>query len=675
MSNAWSYDEWQRQLETDFITSVSSDSTISFFVDSDELRKLYGAAQVDPAESLTRAVASQLELGSESNLFVRLRRRLARWKLDSSPSAPPVLPLLVLSVLAATELQWDTQVASNAYYPRLAELFARVGVRVELAHLRHSFDDVPLMWEVVDQWVEGNPDVVARLSLRNHPYYRRIGYSLSQAVIRGSDRARLTSFFDAIDLDPTQMPDPDHLLRALQLWTTRERGFTKRFVVTVHSETAGQMIVPTLMQLASAWDGRVLATNGRRWLPIRLSLDLEEWSAGWVIRAQEGLKEDRLELENGARVDISWPEYGPLYELDGDMPSVSKTIANRFKAAGHESLALHSPKSVHVLGYDDRAACWVECGGVEPYEEHVLVVAKSRQREVEQILHAGAERGSRIVNQRPDAPLIPQWVIYRDVVFADSDAFSRAIDGKDRTLTNDLRPDHAPVPRLANGLPLKISLAGRHHYLQGGEPDLVLPMGEKSRTVAVSLDGSSQTFRTSDFPIPLRATEPLPVGRHVLEIEGRRLEFHIHAGMPELGRAGAIRDESELRSWTDELRTPVKATPRSLPRGGHAEMWTIDYTGVASRVVVPEIPAWLAESGLPTPRRFEPKTCERDVWFIRVSGNSVLGVTRIGTRSPDFRELDPKSHHLWTLILRTQTGSADPLMTNYLRAWKKWSSR
>ncbi|UNQ41320.1 hypothetical protein MPC38_08780 [Prescottella equi] len=671
--NVWSYDDWQRRLESSFLVSAGTSPTISFFVDSAELIKLYGAEQEDPATSLIRAVASQLALNKAFDLFARLKLRMARWRLDDQSSAPPVLPLLALSVLAATELHWETTLPANAYYQPVAELLARAGVRVETKHLASSFEDVPSMWEAVARWVEANPEIVGTIVLRKHKQYTRIGYSLSQAVIRGSDRARLTSFFDAIDLEADDIPEPEHMLRALRLWTARDRGFTTRFMVALLQDEAESLILPTVMQLARAWDGRVIATNGRRWLPVRLSIDLDEWAVSWAIRTESELKADTLTLDDGSRVDISWPEYGPLYDVGGEMPPVASTISQPFKAVGDVSVARYSPKLVHVLAYDDRAARWVERSGIDPYETHLLVVAQARSQAVEQILRRGAERGWAIVKQRPEASLLPNWIIYRDVVFANGEAFKQAIAGTDISLTNAIRPDYSPVPRLANGLRLSIPLSGRHHYLQGGEPDLILPMEDSPRDVKVSLNGVAQAFRTSDFPIPLRATEPLPPGQHVLETEGRRLQFFVHSRMPGLGKAGPTRERDAGTAWTDDVDTAGSIDLRTLPRGGRSFIWKLDDEGRARRVLEPEVPVWIASAGLPAPRRFSPDLSARDVWLVRVSGENLLGIERVGCSPPSFGELDYDSKQVWALVARRQDPVDDDLLLDYLAAWRKWS--
>ncbi|MDI9979351.1 hypothetical protein [Rhodococcus sp. IEGM 1307] len=676
MEDRWTYDEWQEHLADAYLSPAKCRGPITLFADDGELRRRFDAAQSDPVRSLSRAVVSAFNFRKPDELFESIRLKTMSWRKGARITPPPTLPLLALSVLAATRMKWDAKFSPNAYYPRFVELVEQGGQSVDAGQLKSSFDDVPAMWEGLVNWVDEQPGDFGPLTARNHNQFTQIGYSLSQAVIRGSDRARMTSFFEAIELDSDAVPSAVQLLRALRLWCTRDRGFTRGFSKVLDSQLAEDLIVPSLMGMATTWDGNVLATGGRRWMPFLLTVDLDAWECTWELGTRKELQSDTLTFSDGTVVDIAWPDYGDLYTLSAPLPTVAGSIRERFTAEGNNAFALHKPKEIYVLANDPRAGKWVEVQGIEPYAEHVLVVAASRKAEVETILRAGAERGWAPVLQRHENALIPRLLIYRNVVFSDQEAFESVIGALDPSLTNQLRPDHPPVPRLVNGLRLPVPLARNNHYIAGGEPDLLLPVGTEPRHVDASLDGvvQAERLRTSDFPIKLRAKVPLTPGRYELVVDGHRLVFHICAGTPEIGEVLANRELADLEPWTDSVTADAPSSPTLVAPGGRTEVWTIDFTGHAERVEDPDTPEWLAESGLAPPYRYEPRLSARDVWIVRVLGQHVRSIDRVALHTPNFRDLNRESKALWALIERSGLGESDFFLALYLKAWTKWGS-
>lgn len=669
MSSRWTYLEWQAQLAKRYLTPGPVPAPITLFIDREELDRSFGADQEDPALSLTRAVVSKLDFRRPSQLFGQLLTE-GRGEQASQLEPPPYLPLLALTVLAASEMGGNNEFSPNAYYARLDDLLTAANTTVDTKHVQASFDVVQRMWEELASWVSSQP-ALGVLTARNHRHFTKIGYSTSQALIRRSDRARLTSFFAAIDLRADAVPNEEQMLSALRFWCARDRGFSRPFVKAINDHDPDGQVLPVLMQTARTWDGNVVSASGRRWLPILLALDLVEWTASWQIRWRQGLPEDLLEFTDGSVVLISEPDYGDLFDLAGSSPPVGHSVGTRFKATGETSVAMHKPKDVYVLVEDPRAAMWIEAQGLEPAEEHLLVVTPSRKAEVETFLRAAAG-----INPHERLPmswlgienkLVPGWLIYRDCVFS-KNALENAIAAMGRSLISELRPDHPPIPRLVNGLKLPVPFGRSDNYISGGEPDLLLPVGDEPRSVSACLDGECNQLVTSDFPIKLRANQLLAPGKHRLTVDGHVLVFHICEGVPNFGVAPAR--EPAMTPWTARVDRDAVAEPGLIARSRHTKVWAVDFRGHAERVEEPVAPRWLEECGLGPPLSYQPALGSDVVFLVKVLRQQVLGIVPVSAQPPEFHHLDEDSVALWKLIdLSGPSVRCTSSIADYIAAW------
>lgn len=677
MSSSWTYLEWQAQLTNLHLAPVPGRAPITLFIDREELDRSFSNDQDNPGRSLTRAVVSKLDFGRPCNPFKALLLMGARWRQESQPGPPPYLPMLALTVLAASEMGGNNEFSPNAYYARLDHLFTAAGHGVDIRQVRAHFDAVPRMWEELARWV-ASQSALGPLTARNHRSFTNIGYSTSQALIRRSDRARLTSFFAAIDLRPDAVPSGKQMLGALRLWCSRDRGFSRPLVRAVMDEDPDGQVLPVLMQTARAWDGNVISASGKRWLPILLAVDLAEWTASWQIRWREGLPADSLVADDGIMVGLSEPDYGDLFELTGSFPPIGQSIGTRFKATGEACLAMHKAKDVYVLAEDPRASMWIEAQGLEPDEEHLLVVAPARRAEVEAFLKAAA--GIHSNNRLPmswlgtDNTLIPGWLVYRDCAFS-KDELNRAIAAGGRSLISELRADHPPIPRLVNGLKLPVPFGRSNTYMTGGEPDLLLPVGAEPRFVMASLDGSSSRLRpTDDFAIKLRAKQALAPGEHRLTVDGHALVFHVSAATPDFGPALPPNDPA-MTPWSSEMESTPATGPTLIARGRCTELWAVDFSGHAERLEEPSAPLWMEEVGLGPPLSYQPTLWAEVVFLVRVLRQCVRGIELVSAHPPDFRHMDEDSAALWTLIdLTWPSARRTSLVAEYLAARSIWTA-
>lgn len=669
---AWTYLEWQQRIVKGILEPQFGGRTVSLFIDGVELGRLSNSDPSRAINALVSAVASQFVWRGGGRLFDPILQLVAKWNFGPRSDPPPVVPLLAVTVLAATEFDPGQKFNPNAYYPRLAELFTRAGYEVSTGELLEAFDSMDRFWESLADWVDRSPRYGA-FPLVPIPRLRRIGYSLTQAVVHATDRARLTLFFEAIDLDPVNLPREVELLKALRIWATRERGLSRHFLEVLRGPDAHPLLMPTLMSLAARWDGRVVEATGRRLLPISLALDLDEAVAEWVIPTRSGVEAEKLVNDAFGSIEISWPPFGSTYEVTAELPDVSATIDRQFAFSGDSSTALHRPKSVYVLGFDDLVGKWIERNGIEPFEEHVIVVASGMHSQAAGVIKRAADPGWRIARQSPARPVVRGYVIYESVVFSDADSFASALE-ESGGIGAVLRPDKSPVPHLSNGLRLPVKIGSRHHYLRGGEPDLILPKGDAPERIRVSLDGVSQMLWTSDFPVPLRANPPLEPGRHVIEVEERRLEFQILDQLPMLSFGSSVEVRDAIESWADGLSEAAVVDMWTLPRG-RADDWMVDCAGRARRIEKPDVPEWICAAGLPEPSRYTPVLHPNDVWVIRAFGSVILDVQQVGARRPINVDRDDESRYILQRVTESRHAHDNPVLRDYLTVWASGRNR
>src|SRR5690606_8888209 len=82
-----------------------------------------------------------------------------------------------------------------------------------------AFLDAVEMWRGLHSWLEAQDGTVGVSTIRDHPHLQRIGYPLSQALVRQSDHLALTRFFHALDFHPGPAPEAEVILGALDIWT------------------------------------------------------------------------------------------------------------------------------------------------------------------------------------------------------------------------------------------------------------------------------------------------------------------------------------------------------------------------------------------------------------------------------------------------------------------------
>ncbi|MFI2486873.1 hypothetical protein ACH47X_08185 [Promicromonospora kroppenstedtii] len=680
------YARWQERLAHEFFDGREG-LPIVMFVDRDEL-SLLSDPGTDPVRSLSSAVKQLVRVNQGPSMFSHVLRQETAWLNGPQDKPPPTLPVLALSVLAASEMRSDASGASHNYYIRFSRALLPDGPDDLLESVRYalrgrgSFANVAGMWQRLDRWLGEQQGRFGNSTIPVNPPRSRIGFPLSQALVRRSDRAALTRFFDRLDMRGTGTPSPTALLELLKVWThNRARGFSDRFVEVLEDPGVQDYLRPLVHDLATAWDGKVITADGLRRLEFRLALDLDRGKAWWVIPTAPGASSDLLEGSTDGvefTVLVTPDPYSSMFETEGMPPVGSEALTRGLKARGSLCMAEFQPRRLLVMTDNADAGGWTSVDAIQAYEEHVFVVAPEVVSVVEGALAVAADPGWRRMDDGIATEMLHNYAIYYGVTFSNANSLEQAVQLLPESLAARIYLGTAVRPRLASGLPLHRNLS-RNTYLAGGEPDLELPVGTEPRDVAVVLDGDKhQVFRATMFPVPFSRFGPYHEGTHTIEADGETLVFSVLSGSggeyEPPGTGGLSWRDGELSSAKQgdvcgALAGEDSGTDVILARRGAVENWLVHRTGQATQLEEPAPPSFAP--GVPF-MYFEIRR-DRGAWLLQ-KWSKGWHVTRLESGEPAFQTLGNHDRDVWREAAAS-VRTSDRLWPLYISAWERARER
>ncbi|MGC4154863.1 MAG: hypothetical protein QM628_17565 [Propionicimonas sp.] len=678
------YAHWQERLAQEFFDGRSG-QPIVMFVDQSELDHIAGPG-VDGARSLASAVRTLADPAAGRTMFNGIRALNRHWASSGKVGPPPTLPLLALTVLAASEMRRDAAGAAHNYYIRLAGTLLPDADEQTLEDLRFdlgqggAFLDAVEIWQEIDRWLtqQGGTFGVSTIP-HDLGRYSRIGYPLSQTLVRRSDRATLTRFFDRMDFKRHGVPQPTPLLDLLRLWVRRRpQGFSDRFVQSLEDPNLGGMIARLIHSLAETWDGIVVTAEGLRRLDLRLTIDIDRREAWWVIPMVPSAPDDILSID-GREILITASRSTPLYDAEGLPPVTADDLRDGVVARGSMSVAEYRPADILVFTDNAHAGGWLLTDAAQAYEQHIFAVRPSLTGDVKAVLDLGADRGWQQLRSDYASQILPGYAVYYGITFSDKERFREALGLLRGVVATNLQLGTTVRPRLINGLPLLRNLS-RNTFLKGGEPDLDLPVGEGERHVPVTLDGEARhTFIAAGFPIPLSIRGGFSPGEHTIEADGERLTFEVTQGVssgwepPGVGSIGWI-DGRLTNASPNAIRGALAAgdagSVHVLIRRGAQRNWIIDRAGHATPINEPVEPTFLNDGDVKDANfQYFEIARTRGCWLLqqRIRG---WQVTRLRAEGPQFYALTARDQDVWSQAapgVRTD----DVLWKRYVESWEQ----
>ncbi len=659
----WGYEEWQSVLCSEFLARHEGPTV--FFVDDTQLARIRPEVD-DAAIELAEAVRSRVRLTDGRPMFAPILLSYRQWRRGPRLDAPPVLPLIALTVLAATRMRSDAEGRSTNYYLRLAQALAPAGdgefTEILRKDLREegAFVDVVEMWRGLHDWIEAQDGAVGTSTIRDHPHLLRIGYPLSQALARQSDRIALTRFFHALDFAPSAVPDAQVISSALDIWTAAPQNrLSETFMHALGDTDLRALLAAVVEAHARAWDGRVLTGEGKQRIAMRLSVDLDAWQARWLFPVPaSGPEVLTLRVPDSAQEVILTALSGIDYYSAVGSPAVSaEMLLSGFRLRGDEFTAEFPPSPVLFFRLDPQTGAWTSSSGMLPFEDHLAAVSSSHAAEFQQLLREAAVDGWSYIHQRRRV-LLPGYALFGDVRFADGEVLEHALAELPRLRLVGVAPTPVPRARLVRGLPVARSISATH-YLVGGEPDLLLPSGPDPRLATVTLDGRRERLQANGFPLELRRFIS-GVGRHVVDADGQELSFTTLEEGPDpsapVGTAtlGWTLDEQMSEEHGSLAVTGACVSDPGLhpvlARRGRDESWLLHDGGRAERLPEPEPPPFLSsiDIELHSPR-FEINASATANWLAQRRG-SRWRITEIGASEPEEYDLDIDILDAWKRV-------------------------
>ncbi|WP_061782083.1 hypothetical protein [Microbacterium hominis] len=627
---------WQEALADYFL--VPQDGALVLFIDDDELRKIAPDLE-DPAGDLAQAVRDASSRAPLS-YFGRVAGNRRIWQRGDRALPPPVLPVLAMTVLAATRMRSDGEVRSTNYYRRLAESIEPAAGASRVAQLKaevegSAFLDVVEMWCALDEWIHEQAGRVGVSTIRTHERLTRIGYPQSQALLTRNDRAELTRFFAALSISESGLPDENSMLRALEVWTSASSNrLGDTFMDALRGADTKGLIAAVVLACAAAWDGQVITKDGRRRIAVRLGIDLEEWTTGWLFPLQDaGSGPITLGGLTAADKPVTLvPNPPSRYYAAGDAPFVTiDNITHGLRLRGSEYAAEFPKAEVVIFSRDADTGAWSSTTGITPYETHVIAAKGAESSAVSRVLGAAAESGW-ATRRQGARPLLPGFVLFEGVRFTEDAALQKALSDEPGLRALGVAPTLIPRARFVRGLPLDRDLAP-NHYLLGGEPDLLLPTENESRMVALSLGGKEDRVPANGFPFEVRRW-PCPEGVTEILAEGQQLSFTLLAesvveatpkgtatlGWDENSELGALKVTPKL---IGAVVSGTFADTSVMCRCGRDESWLLLEGGRTQPLAEPRPPTFTDAAGFAfTPRYFEASAPPSARWLAQRSGTT-----------------------------------------------------
>ena len=536
-------------------------TALTLYIDEDDVVDLFGPEGLSLliAHVRTNFTTQRGEL-FRSNVEIH-----EKWVAENFASTNPSLPLLAVCILAATRMHSDSDYRSTNYYMRLAELFCNPdGDPADKAFWRelfaNSFSHLVPIWESTRNHIEYQGFISTikerhtRVQLEHQPY---IGYPLSQALIRRTDRFALTALWKAMGIQPGNPPQIEEIIRDARVWLTRSRGLNPILSRKILSGSPGPEIEVLLLELASDWDGQVLSRTGLKAQPLSITA-LEESS-------------DRLGLrifwssDSGQVVAANSDEFlaGTTFNVDG----------NHYKV---------EPRRVVTLRYNPFEGNWTESGLVL-YETIWLLYDAKIHEQIKKFAEKMFGQDTRykakfydqgkLLNSVKLDPIMDKQQLELALKDLNIETDSLTID----ELRSGTQSPKGFRPRLANGLKVSSSLASQV-YLYGGAPDLIYPVNPENPHVEVVLDGQRETLVRDALAFPLSVFDPpLECGPHEIQVDGYSIHFSLlnSGDLPEPSTGPTL--GKRVKTWENTLSQNAPISGAAIEKNSLA--------GEAARIV------------------------------------------------------------------------------------------
>ncbi|MEV5006886.1 hypothetical protein [Streptomyces sp. NPDC055692] len=600
------YDGWNRTLTEHFFAIREAATPVYLSVDdallADLLTSRTKVAVAPPAAADDfRAAIRSVVFGRDP--FDGIASRARQWRRNGAVGTPPFIAVLASTVLAAARMNRSegTTFGRFSYYGPLREL---LGLH-EGSGMPDGYDViVPALWNHLKWWLteheqgrRGLPSAVP------HPTQVNIGWSLSQAVLVGSDRVQVGLFLSAIGAQPGDSVPAAELLARFQEWVRLNRP-SPRIQRALASTELRPILASILQQELTHYDGLPRNAAGLPCVPLSLTTDTGGAPYGIAARIPSHLHLKSLSLNGDViRVPLG-AEWLPLTP-----PAQKLTPGLALELAADAATLILPARDLYVLQANDLVGKWTSVNTAEIGVPHRVLVKNSYAAQAEEaMLACGAETVRR--PRRVQVP--PGWTLFS--------GYTPTRSAKVPGVVGPLAPLHQQLARLSGGLRID---GGRQTFLLGYAPDLVLPAtpDDHSRTITINGVPLPAVSPAATDTITIRLADRVhSVGEHQIEVGDRKLTFTLveryreSVALPLLALPPRSDRLATIPSRIQNTASPLARTPwlppghlsgsflgsyqrdplpsMSLLRLG-GSLYALGGNRLAAQLV-PEAPAWIA---------------------------------------------------------------------------------
>ena len=526
------YDEWNLALARYFYNESRVGKPVYLQVDDEVLRGVaseIGIPQADGRTAFVAAVRYRSRLNDDPFFkFFQWKKWENRLKTDLT-TPPPFIAFLGLCVLAAFDMANAENVSSANYYVRLEELLN--------VKRPKKFDDVGELWERLNRWLDDDLGKKHGRATASYVNRRHVGYPISQALLRMSDRQKLPDFYLSCGLDPDESwVNPEQFKRELQQTALKTTWpFTNRVKRIFDKKNKDAMILVAQMVYAEygSWDGRSSADIRSGIQPIepmtlQLEINYDDFECSLYPRAQsrngrqfpEGIYQ--CQLSQPAKLECD-PTLLDWFAALPDSPFLQHLFAKKsiqlHKGKQYRQQFIPTPIMLFREDQDGELGGHVHYSGRPILREPYHLLCHNRLRtQVADYLKQNGEYDQILPSNNP---IYKDWICFRDM----------QITRRNENVIEELA---ALIPK-QTGLSLyrKGGLRlGRSKYLSGGEPHVEIVADHDHdhdhETIIYIDDAPYTTFSTETLSLDLKEMG-WKHGSHTIRVgeNGRSHTFHI----------------------------------------------------------------------------------------------------------------------------------------------------
>ena len=505
----YTYDDWADLLADFFFDEAHDGEEILFAVDELSLAEASGLEETAAAESLAAAV--RLVIGKSWNVLA-VKRLVERWRKAGGSEAHPGLPLLALTVLAASRMGSYEGFASHKFYVPLRRALVPDDSEVDapgtyLDYVRWLWDDLA-HWANLDRGGDRG-----RLTIRHPGWQYGRGLAMQHALVKSYDLRQLDAFFRRIGLQPGEEVAAVELRRGLAVWTAgRTEPWAHRLQRVSTEEDLQEYAEALLGREARRWDGRPRdPRTGRAVGRIRLGFNSARRPqvaviAQWDERLPEELK---LSLPSG-QVIVMQREHGWFTPQLDEIDAAGAMSAGLVLRGDGYRFDLR-PDVVYAFAYDDDLGSWVSVDCMSYGDRYHLIAWRDAVSEALRFVREASTTDAKV--DEPASRNLPSgWKLITDVRMD-----TRPKTASPSSLAALIPAGSSPRLRLLGGLPLT---AAHGVYLRGGEPALALSTLSDDDRISIRRASTGQVER---FRVSSAATREVPLW--ALKLEPDRYEI------------------------------------------------------------------------------------------------------------------------------------------------------